>query len=238
MIGKKPVWVPAVCCLLALAVVGASARRTAPVMSGRVENGKPVIIVDAGHGGVDGGAVASDGTVEKDINLKIALKLRDCLAAMGFSVLLTREGDYSIHDSSAGTIRQKKVSDIKNRLKMTSDHPEALFVSIHQNTYTSSKYRGSQVFYAAQNPKSRELAELLQTSLRDQLQPENTRQIKPSPKSIYLLYHMQSVGALVECGFLSNHDETQMLKSDDYQNKLAFSIACGIMDYHQMAEGG
>ena len=138
----------------------------------------PVVIIDAGHGGVDGGAVASDGTLEKDINLDIALRLNDILSEKGFETILTRDGDYSIHDDSADTVRKKKTSDLHNRLKIADNAENAVFVSIHQNYYTESKYNGAQVFYSPNDEQSRVLAGCIQQSIVADIQPENTRQIK------------------------------------------------------------
>ena len=181
------------------------------------------IIVDAGHGGMDGGATAADGTVEKDINLSIALKLRDMLDTAGYNVIMTR-------------VRQQKVSDIKNRMKIIEQTPDALFVSIHQNHYGGPSYSGAQVFYSKNNPESEKLAKAIQQDIRSLIQPQNQRAVKRTGTEIYLLYHAQSPAVMVECGFLSNAAETLKLKDDNYQNAMAFSVMCGITDYLKQDE--
>lgn len=191
----------------------------------------PLVIIDAGHGGQDGGAVADDGTQEQYINLDIALKLNDLLTANGYSCLLTRKDNNSIHDSSAKTVREQKVSDIHNRLKIIEDNPNCIFVSIHQNYYTQSQYSGAQVFYSPNNSESSKLAQCIQTSIVNTLQPDNTRQIKESGKSIYVLYHAQEPAVLVECGFLSNREETEKLNNEQYRQQMAESICDGIINY-------
>jgi len=192
-----------------------------------------VIIIDAGHGGVDGGAVAGGGAVvEKDINLAIALKLDEMLRAAGFKTVLTRASDASIHDESAKTTRQQKVSDIKNRLAIVEGTDNAVLVSIHQNCYpTSSKPTGAQVFYSKNNPSSQTLALSIQTMLAESVQPDNRRQIKQSGTEIYLLYHATRPAVMVECGFLSNPGERELLQQEDYQKKLAFAIMGGIVRF-------
>lgn len=194
------------------------------------------VIVDAGHGGMDGGATAADGTVEKDINLSIALKLRDMLDTAGYNVIMTRETDDDIADDSAKTVRQQKVSDIKNRMKIIEQTPDALFVSIHQNHYGGPSYSGAQVFYSKNNPESEKLAKAIQQDIRSLIQPQNQRAVKRTGTEIYLLYHAQSPAVMVECGFLSNADETLKLKDDNYQNAMAFSVMCGITDYLKQDE--
>ena len=198
----------------------------------QISNDKtPVIIIDAGHGGLDGGAVAADGTVEKDINLDIALKMNEYLQNLGYSTVLTRDEDISIHDSSAGTTRQKKVSDLHNRLGIINSTPDCIFVSVHQNYYTQSKYSGTQVFYSVNNPDSEKLAQLIQSSVVSLLQPENNRQIKQSGSSIFLLHNSTVPSVLVECGFLSNPQETEKLKNEDYRMQMAQAVCKGIINY-------
>ena len=194
------------------------------------------VIIDAGHGGVDGGTSADDGTVEKDLNLQIALKLNEFLKSMGVNTILVRDSDKSIHDDTATTIRQKKVSDLKNRLSIINNTEDSVFVSIHQNHYGDSKYRGTQVFYSKNNPQSLKLAECIRMPVVSYLQPENTREIKQSGSEIYLLYHAQAPSVMVECGFLSNPEDTKQLKDEKYQQKLAFIISLGIIDYFGKTE--
>lgn len=189
------------------------------------------VIIDAGHGTPDGGTSAPDGTLEKDLNLQIALKTNEILKFMGINTVLTRTDDNSIHDASADTIREKKISDIKNRLNIMNNTENSIFVSIHQNHFSQSKYNGTQVFYSKNNPNSVNLAESIRKSVINDLQPYNSREIKQSGSDIYLLYHAQIPAVMVECGFLSNPEETLQLKNEEYQRKLAFMIALGIIDF-------
>lgn len=189
------------------------------------------VIIDAGHGGPDGGTSADDGTLEKDLNLQIALKLDGMLKSMGVNTVLIRDTDISIHDDTANTIRQKKVSDLKNRLNIINQNDDSIFVSIHQNHFGESQYSGTQIFYSKNNVLSRSLAEKIRMPVISYLQSDNTREIKQSGTEIYLLHHAQAPAVMVECGFLSNKEETENLKNEAYQQKLAFLIAIGIIDY-------
>lgn len=178
-----------------------------------------------------GGAVASDGTVEKDINLKIALMLKAFLNAGGVKVIMTRESDVSTDSVETDKIAARKKSDLKNRLSIMKDYPDAIFVSIHLNKFTTSAAIGSQVFYSARREESKQLGEEIQKSIVKLLQPENSRVNKQATSSTYILYNATVPAVLVECGFLSNSAELKRLKTEEYQNKMAFSIFCGIMEY-------
>lgn len=193
---------------------------------------RPVIIVDAGHGGFDGGAVASDGTVEKNINLKIALVLGDLLKQSGFDVIMTRTNDNGTDDVENGAISARKKSDLKNRLELMEDYPDSVFVSIHLNKFTTSAARGAQVFYSPKFEDAMELGKKIQKSIIEMLQPENTRVIKKGTSSTYLLHNALVPAVIVECGFLSNKEDLTNLKNTEYQQKMAFAIFCGIMDYY------
>ena len=187
----------------------------------------PVIIIDAGHGGFDGGASAKDGTIEKDINLKISRYISDYLNLLGFKTILTREEDVSLEDNPELSIKERKTSDIHNRLKIMEDTENALFISIHQNHYSVEKYSGLQVFYSPQfSDESSVLAQSIQETVTQTIQQENDRQIKKCGNSVYLIYNAVKPAVLVECGFLSNVNETELLKSDDYQMKIAYCISC------------
>ena len=189
------------------------------------------VIIDAGHGGPDGGTSADDGTLEKDLNLQIAIKLNESLNSMGIKTVMIRTEDISVHDASANTIRQKKVSDLKNRLKIINETDNSIFVSIHQNHFSDSRYSGTQVFYSKNNPQSSVLADCIRQSVISNLQKDNTRETKPSGTDIYLLYHAESPAVMVECGFLSNINESKNLNNENYQKELAFVLALGISDY-------
>lgn len=191
------------------------------------------VIVDAGHGGTDGGAVAGDGTLEKDINLDIAFKLRDILEMNGFNVIMTRTSDIMTCDDGLETLRQKKVSDIHNRLKLTEEYPDSIYVSIHQNKFQDPAQKGTQVFYSKNNLKSKTLAENIQSAVTSYLQPDNKRAVKKSGTEIYILYHSIIPTVLVECGFVSNGEDLENLKTESYKNQLAVTIAQGIMDYRK-----
>ncbi|MBQ9994435.1 MAG: N-acetylmuramoyl-L-alanine amidase [Clostridia bacterium] len=196
-----------------------------------------VIIIDPGHGGVDGGAVGVGGTVEKRINLEISLRLRDVLTAAGYTVIMTRDTDISIHDSDATTIRQMKVSDLHNRLALTELYPNSMLVSIHQNILGSASVTGAQVFFSPNNPRSEILAQSIQDRFNQYIQLADDRVIKAAGKNLYLFYNAKNVAVLAECGFLSNREEEQLLCSEEHQKKIVYSIYCGILDYLDAEEG-
>ena len=195
----------------------------------------PNIIIDAGHGGVDSGAVGVDNVLEKDINLSIALKLRDLLDATGFNTTMTREVDESIHNRDANSIRAKKVSDMKNRLNLVNGDANNLLISIHQNKFEVSQYRGAQVFFSRNNPRSQELAQSMRAAIVGLLQKDNTREVKPSPNGVFLLNKATVPAVIVECGFLSNSGDVKNLLTEDYQAQMAFSIYCGFLDFWRKA---
>lgn len=199
--------------------------------SGDVKNPGLYIIIDPGHGGMDGGTSAADGTLEKHINLQIAQKLNSLLKATGFRTVMLRTDDELIGDNSLSTIRARKVTDIKTRLAIAENHPDSLLISIHQNYYSVSKYYGTQVFYSPNSPLSKSLAESIQNSVVTMLQPSNERKIKAVGTNIYLLYNCTIPSVMVECGFLSNEDEAKKLKTEEYQTQIAFSIMQGIIDF-------
>ena len=186
-----------------------------------------VIIIDAGHGGFDGGAVAHDGTLEKDLNLEVALELERVAKALGLKTVMVRTTDKST-DSDGEQSGSKKVKDIKNRLALMKKYENSIFISIHMNKYSTSQPNGTQVFYSPFDG-SKELAELIQKSVAEHLQPNNKRVIKPATREIYLLYNATRPAVIVECGFLSNPGDLQNLCSKNYRNELAFAILCGIM---------
>ncbi len=186
----------------------------------------PHIVIDAGHGGEDGGAVAPDGTSEKHLNLAVARSLADLLRVMGFTVTETRTADTMLH-TEGDSLRERKVSDMKYRLSVfeTAD----LAVSIHQNKFPQSKYYGTQVFYSKTDPQSAVVAEQIRQSVVTLLQPQNTRPLKAADDTIYLLSHTTRPAVLVECGFLSNPQELERLQDPVYQRKMALAIFGGIV---------
>ncbi len=184
------------------------------------------VIIDAGHGGEDGGAVAADGTVEKDINLKIALQTAKFLKLYGFKVIMTRETDTNTCNGDSFIKRE----DLENRLNLMKQNPESVFVSIHLNKFTTSAAKGSQVFYS-KGDAAKALGDTIQKSIIKNLQNENKRVNKQATSSTYLLYNATVPAVLVECGFLSNQAELLRLKDSAYQQKLAFCITDGILQY-------
>lgn len=203
------------------------------VFSHNDDDNSPVIIVDAGHGGEDGGAVATDNTLEKDLNLDIALKLQEILILYGFNVIMTRSEDIMTCDDNLSTQRAKKISDIRNRFKIIDKNPGAVFVSIHQNNFYDKSQKGVQVFYSPNNADSKTLADCIQKSFVSTIQPDNKRLTKKSGTSIFLLYHSKIPSVLVECGFLSNNTDLSNLKNEEYRTKTALIIADGIINYYK-----
>ena len=189
------------------------------------------VIVDAGHGVDDCGAIGIDGTVEKDINLDIALKLEKILKFYGFNVIMTRTQDVMTCDDGLDSLRKRKISDIHNRFELMRKNPDAIFISVHQNKFEDSSQHGTQVFYSGNDERSKELAEAIQTSVTLTLQRKNDRVVKKSGSGIYLLYHAKIPAVLVECGFISNSDELKKLKDESYRMKLAILIADGLLKY-------
>lgn len=194
---------------------------------------KGTIVLDAGHGGEDGGAVGVNEKLEKDINLAIALELEKYLKQNNFEVIMIRSGDYSVGDQTLPTISERKKSDTKNRLRTVEEAGECIFISIHQNHFSESKYDGAQVFYSGNREESAVLAEAIRQNIVSSLQPENHRENKQAEKSIYLLYHCQVPAVLVECGFLSNPSEAEKLGQEIYQKDMAAAIYNGLIDYLQ-----
>ena len=186
----------------------------------------PTIVIDPGHGGEDGGAVSCTGALESGINLDVSQKLGDLLTLLGMRVKMTRTEDVSLHASDAVTVSEKKVSDLKNRVKMVAETNCPILISIHQNMFSEEKYSGAQVFYA-DSAQSRELAELTQNILKDAIDPTNHREAKKS-LNVYLMNKIRCTGILIECGFLSNRKEEEKLRSDGYQKQLACAIASGL----------
>ena len=182
------------------------------------------LILDAGHGGEDGGAVSLTGVPESSINLAVVLRLDQLLGFYGHAPILLRDSDISIYDLGCETLRQKKVSDLRNRAAAIEATENAVVISIHQNTFTNSAYHGAQAFFRA-GEESKALAELAQSALREGVDPENKRTPTKIPDSVYLMKHITCPAILIECGFLSNPAEEEKLRSGDYQTRLALSIA-------------
>ncbi|MBQ3118657.1 MAG: N-acetylmuramoyl-L-alanine amidase [Clostridia bacterium] len=188
------------------------------------------IIIDAGHGAPDGGAVGQSGVLEKDLNLAVAKALQNFLEAGGTQVILTRSDDNGIYDVS-GSIKSKKVSDIKNREKLMQESDADAFISIHMNKFPQKQYSGPQVFYSVNHDDSKKLAECVQHNMIAALSPVSEREIKEAYDSIYLLKNAAIPAILIECGFLSNDLEEKKLLDENYQKQVAWSIYCGIIQY-------
>lgn len=188
-----------------------------------------VLIIDAGHGGEDGGAVSVTGTHESHINLAIALKMEQLCGLFGVDTVMIRTEDRSLKDDSAHTLAEMKRSDLKNRVDLINGTSNAVLISIHQNYFTGSNH-GAQVFYAP-TQGSEAWAKYCQSMLVTAVDPQNHRQSKQITKDIYLMNHIECPAILVECGFLSDHDEALRLEDSGYQTKLAITILTSYITY-------
>lgn len=182
------------------------------------------LVIDAGHGGEDGGAVSASGASESALNLAVAKRLDAILGFCGVPSVMLRNEDVMLSDPGGSTIRERKVSDLHNRVKAVNQVGNAVLISVHQNSFTDSKYSGAQVFYAP-TPDSQGFAERTQELLRVTLSPGNDRRAKPIPGTVYLMNHISCKAILVECGFLTNPEEDRLLQTPDYQLKLAATLA-------------
>lgn len=189
---------------------------------------KHTIVIDAGHGGEDGGATSCTGALESHINLQISQKLNDILNLLGYRTYMIRTSDISVY-TEGNTIAAKKISDLKQRVKIVNSIEDALLISIHQNTFSDQKYSGAQVFYASNAP-SKNLATILQSKFVSMLNPGSNRKCKPAD-GIYLMQQIQCTGILIECGFISNPEEEALLRSADYQKRIGCVIASEITLY-------
>lgn len=228
---KKSVYILVISAFVSIAVVICQNAILKVSTSNIINADEPVIIIDAGHGGLDGGAIGIDGTAEKDINLSIAIKLNEIISSYGYKTRMVRIEDISVHDTDADTVREKKVSDIHNRTALMDEYKNCIYVSIHQNKYESGSIWGAQTFYSPNDESSKILADFIQKSIVQNIQPNNKRVIKPSGTSIYVLYNATKPAVMVECGFLSNANELSQLKDENYQTQIAYSISYGIMNY-------
>ncbi len=190
---------------------------------------RPLVTVDAGHGGFDGGASAPDGTMEKTLNLEMSEPLSAMLLLCGFEVKSTRTADVGLHEDDTASIREKKISDMKARLALYDSAD--LNIAVHQNNFGDARYSGTQVFYSDNHALSKPLAEAVRSGICERLQPDNTRELKTGNKDIYLLYKTQKPTVLVECGFLSNTEELARLKDPQYQRQLMLCVTQGVVQY-------
>ncbi len=189
-----------------------------------------IVVIDAGHGLPDEGAVGFNATTEQAINLSIALKLQQLIEQSGAKVILTRSDENGIYSTDSDSIRNKKVSDIKNRVEIGNNSDADIFISIHLNKYPESVYRGWQTFYQKDNERSKLLAQKIQTNLGKNIEFKNDR-VSMSISGVYIIDHLTIPTVIVECGFLSNPQEAEMLKGENYQNKIAWGIFTGIQDF-------
>ncbi|MBR5144251.1 MAG: N-acetylmuramoyl-L-alanine amidase [Clostridia bacterium] len=189
-----------------------------------------LIVIDAGHGGEDSGAVGVNGALEKDLNLQIALEIGKALEEKGYVVVYTRTDDRLLYTEEENIKGIRKISDLKNRCKIAARYPNSVFVSIHMNSFGSSKYSGLQVYYSEKNDESRLLADSIQNKVINDLQKTNNRVTKPG-KDMYILENIDNTAVLIECGFLSNKEECEKLSEKEYQKELSFSIVCAIIEY-------
>lgn len=188
------------------------------------------LVFDAGHGGMDGGAVAGDGTIEQEINLSIAIRCRELAEFCGVPAVLTRENTQSLQYDPEKTIRENKVADTRARAEITQNTQNPMFISIHLNKFSDASYRGAQVFWSQNNPTGQTLAESIQNSLIQGIQDGNQRTAKQAADNIWLMNTLTCPAVIVECGFLSNVQETALLKQETYQQMLALCIVSGCMN--------
>lgn len=188
------------------------------------------IVIDAGHGIPDEGAESSTGTTEAQTNLAIALKVQNLLEQSGCTVILTRSDENAIYDIDSKTLKEKKISDIRNRVKIGNESSADIFVSIHLNKIPQQQYYGWQTFYKEGSEEGKKLATSIQENLNEAIQKENHR-VAHTIENIYIIKHVEIPITIVECGFLSNQEEEKQLLEDSYQNRLAWGIYNGIIDY-------
>ena len=227
LLRKKTLIFTGIVCLIGLILLGNSLFPTAVSTFSTTEGENLVVIIDPGHGGEDGGAVSADGQAESHINLAIAHNLNDLLQLFGFETTMTRYEDVAIYSDGAQTLREKKTSDLKNRVALVNSFEHATLISIHQNSLPSvTSVHGAQVFYAP-TEGSDQMAETIQLMLNSEINPGNEKSKKAIDPSVYLMKNVTCRAVLIECGFMSNHNEVAQLQQKEYQKKLAITIASG-----------
>ena len=227
---KYRIWVVGYCIILgaALLFIYLGDHTVMTIAENINEAASQTIVIDPGHGGIDGGAISCTGIPESRFNLEISMRLRDLFRLLGYKTRMIRESDISIY-KEGNTIASRKMSDLKERVRIVNETENVLLLSIHQNTFPESRFSGPQIFYTNRE-ESKILAQKLQNSLTDHLKPENRRQAKKC-SNVYLMENIQCTGVLIECGFLSNPEEEAKLKTDVYQKKLSAVIACTVIEY-------
>ena len=214
--------------ILFIAIAAGTDQAVTTALQRRGVDREHILIIDPGHGGVDGGATSCTGVLESKINLEISLKLRDIFQLLGHKTVMIRTTDISVY-TQGETIAAKKVSDLRERVRIVNETEDAVLISIHQNTFTDSRYNGAQVFYP-QTENSRVLAEQVQNALVKTVNPTSNRKAKKA-QGVYLMEHIERPGILVECGFLSNPQEEEKLREDAYQRQLCAVIAASVSAY-------
>lgn len=208
-----------------------SLAKTAKTNSAPSSDTYTTVIIDAGHGGEDGGASSAEGLVEKDVNLEISKMLYDMLRANGINVIMTREDDRLLYDRNTDYKGRKKKLDLAARLAVANSTPDAIFISIHMNSFTDPRYSGLQVWYSQNNSDSEALAELIRDKNKKMLQGDNKRKCKAATSAINLLYNAKCPAVLVECGFLSNADEAVLFETQEYRQRVAFMLFCSVTEF-------
>lgn len=226
LLGMLPFYLLAAIVCIGMARLGSDAVTAAVDASPMVRY--HTMVIDAGHGGIDGGATSCTGVLESAFNLQIALRLEDLMHLLGYDTRMIRTTDTSIH-TSGETIAAQKISDLRQRVQIVNETPNAILLSIHQNTFSDSRYGGAQVFYA-DTEQSKELAQLLQALLCQTVNEGSNRKIKQA-KGVYLMNHIEETGILLECGFLSNPQEEALLRDGEYQKRLCCVIASAVSDF-------
>lgn len=226
LFGMLPFYLLAVIIFVGIAKVGSNA--VTAINQNMPPEREHTVIIDAGHGGIDGGATSCTGVLESAINLEIALRLNDLVRFLGLETVMIRTTDTSIY-TEGSTIAAQKVSDLKERVRIVNEVERGVLVSIHQNTFSNSRYGGAQVFYA-QTEGSKDLANAIQSAFVQSINPNSKRTSKKA-SGIYLMDNIKTTGILVECGFLSNPGEEAKLRTKDYQQKLCCVIAASLSEY-------
>lgn len=224
---KKSTWVAfapfyLLVMIMAIGVASAGSNAATVISQQHPVERSHIIVIDAGHGGIDGGATSCSGVLESKINLEIALRLDDVFHLLGYDTVMIRTTDESVYTEGT-TIASQKVSDLKERVRICNETPNAILISIHQNTFSDSRYKGAQVFYAP-TEGSEELAKQIQQDMVSILNPGSNRKVKKSDH-VYMMQKIVCTGALIECGFLSNPEEEAKLRNSEYQKRLCAVIA-------------
>lgn len=196
------------------------------------ENERNLVILDAGHGGEDPGAIGVSGVYEKDLNLEIVKEIGTVLKEKGFAVLYTRTEDKLLYAESENVKGLRKISDLKNRCKIAAEYPKSIFISVHMNSYGDSKYSGMQVYYSTKTDESKVLASSIQSNVKNSVQQTNNRTVKTG-NDIYVLENISNTAVLIECGFITNQEECKKLSEKEYQKQLSLAIVCGIIEYKE-----